>query len=106
MVVGCSDAPPPPPVSVVIGAAGRIGGVLYDRTAIVIEGDRIQAAGGQGDVPIPAATGKTDLTGKFLIDVPEPGKPATFTVVVCNPEPEPACRDKVLRHMKDGKWVD
>ena len=105
-LTGCSEEAPPPPTNVVIGAGARIAGVLHERSAIVIEGDRIQAAGSQGDVPIPANSEKTDLSGKYLIDVPEPGQPATFTVLVCNPEGEPSCKDKVLRHMKDGNWVD
>ena len=94
------------PLTVLIGAGARLGGVLYERSAVVVEGDHILAAGGQADVPIPAGSEKVDLTGKFLVEVPEPGKPATLSVVVCNPEPEPECRDKVLRRMKDGKWLD
>lgn len=90
----------------VIGASARVGGVLLDRSALVIENDTLTAAGAQADVPIPAGSNKTDLTGKHLVDVPEIGQPATFTVLVCNPEGEPSCKDKVFRHMKDGKWLD
>jgi hypothetical protein len=105
LLAGCSD-PPPPEVKVVIGAAARVNGVLMDRTALVIENDILKAAGAQADVPIPAGSNKTDLTGRFIEQVPEPGMPATFTVLVCNPEGEPSCRQKALRHMKAGSWVD
>ncbi len=103
--VGCSE-PPPLPTSVVIGAGGRIGGILHERAAIVIEGELIKAAGAQADIPIPAGSEKTDLTGKFLIDVPEVGAPATFTVLICNPEGDASCTNRVFKHMKAGKWID
>ena len=102
---GCSE-PPALPTSVVIGAGGRIGGILLERAVIVIEGETIKAAGAQADIPIPAGSTKTDLPGKFLIDVPDAGAPATFTVLVCNPEGEPSCANKVFKHMKAGKWID
>jgi hypothetical protein len=102
----CSTPPPPAEVKVVIGPSARIGGVLYERVALVIEGEQLIAAGAQGDVPIPAGSNKMDLTGKHLIDVPDVGKPATFTVLVCNPEGEPSCASKVFKHMKNGMWLD
>jgi hypothetical protein len=104
--IGCSEPPPPPDVKVVIGPSARIGGVLLERAALVIEGDRLIAAGSQADVPIPAGSNKMDLTGKHLIDVPDTGAVATFTVLVCNPEGEPSCSNKVFKHMKAGKWLD
>ena len=105
-LAGCSAPPPILDVKVVVGPSARIKGVLYERAAIVIEGENIIAAGSQADVPIPAGSNKTDLTGKHLIDVPDVGKPATFTVLVCNPEGEPSCAGKVFKHMKAGKWLD
>ena len=104
--VGCSEPPPPPEVKVVVGPSARIGGVLVERSAIVIEGEVIQAAGAQADIPIPAGSTKTDLTGKHIIEVPAVGAPATFTVLVCNAEGDPSCANKVFKHMKAGKWLD
>jgi hypothetical protein len=106
LLSGCSDPPPPPDVKVVVGPSARIGGVLVERTALVIEGDRLIAAGSQSDVPIPAGSNKMDFTGKHLVDVPDIGGVATFTVLVCNPEGEPSCASKVFKHMKAGKWID
>jgi hypothetical protein len=106
LAIGCSQPPPPPEVKVVVGASGRIGGVLHERTALVIEGETLKASGSQATVPIPAGSSKTDLTGKHLVDVPDNGAPATFTVLVCNPEGEPSCASKVFKHMKAGVWLD
>ena len=75
---GCSDDPPPLPTTVIIGPSARIHGSLVPRSAIVIEGDLIKAAGAQGAVPIPAGSTKMDLTGKHIVEVPDPGAPATF----------------------------
>ena len=102
----CSEPPPPPDVKVVIGPSARIGGILVERAALVIEGDRLIASGSQADVPIPAGSNKMDFTGKHLVDVPDNGAVATFTVLVCNPEGEPSCANKVFKHMKAGKWLD
>jgi hypothetical protein len=105
-LIGCSEPPPVQTVNVVIGPSARIGGVLIERAALVIEGDRLIAAGAQGNVPIPAGSMKLDLSSKHLVDVPEVGGVATFTVLVCNPEGEPSCASKVFKHMKAGKWLD
>jgi hypothetical protein len=105
-IIGCAEPPPVLEVKVVIGPSARVGGVLLERAALVIEGDRLIAAGPQSDVAIPAGSNKLDLMGKHLIDVPDVGGVATFTVLVCNPEGEPSCATKVFKHMKAGKWID
>jgi hypothetical protein len=99
-----------PGVKVIVGAALIEGGaVVHERSAIVVEGAHIRAAGSQGDVPVPAGSEKSDATGQFAVSAGatplRAGEPADLDFLACNPLEDASCRQQIRRSLRGGKWV-
>lgn len=98
-----------PGVKVIVGASLIEGGaIVHERSAIVVEGTQIRAAGSQGDVPIPAGSGKLDATGEFAVAAGasplRAGVRADIDFVACNPVADSGCRQRITRSMRGGEW--
>jgi cytosine/adenosine deaminase-related metal-dependent hydrolase len=96
-------------LKVLIGATAvfQPGGNPVQDTVIVIEGDRIRAAGMRRDVPVPQDSERTDLTGKWVVPVSggniAPGEPADLFVLNTAENGSPAT-GAPARHMIHGRW--
>lgn len=96
-------------LKVLIGATAvfQPGGNPVQDTVIVIEGDKIRAAGERKDVPVPQNSERTDLTGKWVVPVSgekiAPGESADLFVLNVAPNGSPATGEPA-RHMIHGHW--
>jgi len=107
--LGCSAHNQVSDLKVLIGATAvfQAGGNPVQDTVIVIEGDKIRAAGERKDVPVPQNSERTDLTGKWLVPVSggkiAPGEPADLFVLNTGENGSPAT-GAPIRHMIHGHW--
>ncbi|HVW11769.1 MAG TPA: hypothetical protein VHC90_24470 [Bryobacteraceae bacterium] len=107
--LGCSTSNQVSDLKVLIGATALFqpGGSPVQDTVIVIEGDKIRAAGERKDVPVPQNSERTDLTGKWVVPVSggkiAPGAPADLFVLNTAENGSPAVGAPV-RHMIHGHW--
>ncbi len=96
-------------LKVLIGATAVFvpGGNPVQDTVIVIEGDKIRAAGERKDVPVPQNSERTDLTGKWVVPVSggkiAPGESADLFVLNAAGNGSPAT-GAPARHMIHGHW--
>jgi cytosine/adenosine deaminase-related metal-dependent hydrolase len=96
-------------LKVLIGATAvfEAGGNPVQDTVIVIEGDKIRAAGLRRDVPVPQNSERTDLTGKWVVPVSggkiAAGEPADLFVLNMGENGSPAT-GAPARHMIHGHW--
>ncbi|HXE64721.1 MAG TPA: hypothetical protein VN519_14350 [Bryobacteraceae bacterium] len=107
--LACSTGNQVSNLKVLIGATAVFvpGGNPVQDTVIVIEGDRIRAAGMRKDVPVPQNSERTDLTGKWVVPVSggkiAPGEPADLFVLNTGENGSPAT-GAPARHMIHGHW--
>jgi hypothetical protein len=109
IVLSSCSAAPERGVKVIVGAALIEGDrLVHERSAIVVEGTHIRAAGSQADVPIPAGSDKSDASGLFAVAAGSAplraGEPANVDFLACNPIAQPSCRSQVKRSMRSGEW--
>ncbi|HEY4086394.1 MAG TPA: hypothetical protein VGM43_10675 [Bryobacteraceae bacterium] len=96
-------------LKVLIGATAvfQPGGSPVQDTVIVIEGDKIRAAGERKDVPVPQNSERSDLTGKWVVPVSgskiAPGESADLFVLNTAANGSPAT-GAPARHMIHGHW--
>ena len=96
-------------LKVLFGATAvfQAGGSPVQDTVIVIEGDKIRAAGMRKDVPVPQNSERTDLTGKWVVPVSggkiAPGESADLFVLNTAENGSPAT-GAPARHMIHGHW--
>lgn len=107
--LACSTGNQVSNLKALIGATAvfKPGGNPVQDTVIVIEGDKIRAAGERKDVPVPQNSERTDLTGKWVVPVSggkiAPGEPADLFVLNAAENGSPATGAPV-RHMIHGHW--
>lgn len=107
--LSCSTGNQVSNLKVLIGATAvfQPGGNPVQDTVIVIEGDKIRAAGERKDVPVPQNSERTDLTGKWVVPVSggkiAPGEPADLFVLNTAENGSPAT-GVPARHMIHGHW--
>ncbi|HVV72181.1 MAG TPA: hypothetical protein VHI52_11900 [Verrucomicrobiae bacterium] len=107
--LSCSTGNQVSNLKVLIGATTvfQPGGNPVQDTVIVIEGDKIRAAGERKDVPVPQNSERTDLTGKWVVPVAggkiAPGEPADLFVLNTAENGSPAT-GVPARHMIHGHW--
>jgi hypothetical protein len=100
-----------PGVKAIIGAALIEGGsVVHERSAIVVEGSQIRAAGSQGDVPVPPGSDKFDASGLFAVARGaagglRAGGPADIDLLSCSPLSDAACGGRVKKRLRGGQWA-
>src|SRR6185437_10345941 len=107
--LSCSTGNQVSNLKVLIGATAVFepGGNPVQDTVIVIEGDKIRAAGERKDVPVPQNSERTDLTGKWVVPVSggkiAPGEAADLFVLNTAENGSPAAGTPA-RHMIHGHW--
>ncbi|HVV43626.1 MAG TPA: hypothetical protein VHC72_00425 [Bryobacteraceae bacterium] len=107
--LSCSTGNQVSNLKVLIGATAvfQPGGNPVQDTVIVIEGDKIRAAGERKDVPVPQNSERSDLTGKWVVPVAggkiAAGEPADLFVLNTAENGSPATAAPA-RHMIHGHW--
>lgn len=102
------DEPPAPPTSdTIILSGGTLVGLedLFD-AVVVVQENRVIAAGKRGTVPVPPDSVGIDASGKFIVAVdPEQtliGGPADLILYESHPDQEPA--PSVYARVVAGEW--
>jgi hypothetical protein len=85
------------------------GAPSIEDSIIVIEGSRIRAAGPRKDVPVPQASDRTDLSGRWIVPDGErpisPGEPANLIILDHAPNGDrPANPADVGARLAAGEW--
>lgn len=102
------DEPPAPPVSdtfILSGGTLVTDEDLFD-AVVVVQGNRVIAAGKRGEVPVPPDSIGIDASGKFIVaddtEVTLIGGPANLTVFDSHPSKSEGAT--VFARVADGQW--
>lgn len=112
LLLGACQQSPGGSVKVLLGATVTTdaGTRPIEDAVIVITGSKFTAVGTRSEVPVPQASDRTDLTGKWIVPAPEskiaPGEYANLLVLEHAPTGiRPASDSDISARIKTGDWA-